>query len=122
MTKYKEESGRWINLQNAEALVRSADWNICSEQVTIFFAISKMAVIDEFSSENSYDKLQFVEMIEFVCRIIDYVDQVDLPLDQKLIAQLPILFDANKIKYVINTRERKNSLLKHSKTTLPNYP
>lgn len=122
MTKYKDDSGRWITLQNAESLVRSAEWNICTEQVIIFFAISKMAVIDEFSSENSYDKLQFVEMLEFVCRVIDYVDQVDLPLDQKLIAQLPILFDANKIKHVINTRERKNSLLKHSKTTLPNYP
>jgi hypothetical protein len=100
MNKYKENSGRYISIKGAGELLQSVDWKLDEHQLLRLFANSKMAIIDEMSSENSYEKLEFIEMIELICRVIDFIRKEDTTLDQKLLLSLPILLESNKIRYV----------------------
>jgi hypothetical protein len=58
-----------------------------------------MAIIDEMNPETSYLRLEFVEMLEFICRAVDFVVKDDASLDQKLMAQLPVLMESNRIRF-----------------------
>ena len=100
LNRHKEEAGRWISLAKAQGLLLSVKWELSAEVVLRLFGASKMSVIDEMNPETYYDKLQFVEMLEFICRVIDSLVTEEITLDQKLIIKLPLLLEANKIKFI----------------------
>lgn len=103
LNRFKDENGRWISVNGAEMMVKSAKWNVDEENILRIFANSKMSVIDEENSETYYDKLQFVEMLEFLCRVVDKIVCEEVVLEQKLLMKLPELMEANKIKFSVKT-------------------
>lgn len=99
LNKYKDESGRWLSFPSAITLLSSVGWSLQFEDLLKSFAYSKMTIIDESNLENTYDKLQFIEMVEFLCRVIDLIANEDQTLDQKLLNYLQTLLIKNKIKF-----------------------
>jgi hypothetical protein len=46
---------------------------ISDEDIRVFFAISKMTVVDEMTERQKYFSLEFVEFEEFLCRVASFV-------------------------------------------------
>ena len=56
--------------------------------------MSKMTVKDEVKNHGEYDKLKFVEFLEFLGRVAHtrYIDETDCPLNEKLERILDSIF------------------------------
>jgi hypothetical protein len=101
LLRYKEGDGRWLSINGAMLMFESVKWEIPLNVVIRMFAYSKMAVINEMNEDGAYDRLQFVEFIEFLCRSIDWVVKEEQGLDQKLLFCLPQILEANKVRFTV---------------------
>ena len=46
---------------------------ITDKEISILYAISKMTVIDEMTERGQYFNMEFVEFMEFICRVADFL-------------------------------------------------
>ncbi len=63
------------------------------------FAFSKMNILDEMDGEKSNDKMQFVEFLEFVSRLADYVYKDYVELEVKLKRFLEVMLNSFGMKF-----------------------
>lgn len=65
-------------------LENCCDVEVEPRELIKLFAFSKMNILDEMDGEKSNDKMQFVEFLEFITRVADYVYKDYVGLDVKL--------------------------------------
>ena len=58
-----------INFETATQTMMHELFNMPIERARLIFARSKMLVPNEISQKESYDKLEYVEFLELICRI-----------------------------------------------------
>ena len=88
-----------MTLENLETLCSSAckEFRFSVKTVRQVYTLSKMTVINEIESHDSYFQLRLVEFLEAVCRLaynLDYTEEL-----KEAAAQLPYL---NRLEMVVS--------------------
>lgn len=70
------------------------------KEIKFCFGMSKMTVKDEVKNVEEYERLRFVEFLEFIGRVahVKYITETDLPFDEKLNLLLDDIFPVFNLK------------------------
>ena len=66
---FKDRRTGAIKFETATMTMMHGLFNMSIERARLMFARSKMLVTNEISQKESYDKLEYVEFLELICRI-----------------------------------------------------
>lgn len=81
---YKARGGKWLSLRNVELMLRDARTTISEKEMAKCYSFSKISVIDEINSGGAYQKMIFVEFLEFLGRIANSLIKNGEPVYIKL--------------------------------------
>ena len=90
-------------LKNAMELVcRLSDLNLTEKEAKFCYGMSKMTVRDEVPNHHEYQKLRFVEFLEFIGRLAHskYSDEAGLELAEKIERVLDLIFPVYNLKRI----------------------
>ena len=108
--KYRERAGRWISLEGYKKMLKVAGIPIKDEEIIKVYAFSKMSILDEMTSADSYDRMQLVEFLESLGRLSAAVyNDLDLSLADMMDKLLDKLFGRNGLKKKIPEIEKNDS-------------
>lgn len=98
-TKNRERLGRWISLEGYKRMIAKAGFNLKEEDIIKAYAFSKMSILDEMSSADSYDRMVFVEFLESLGRLSNALyGQLEIGLTEMMDKTLEALFIKNGLK------------------------
>jgi len=69
-------SGSSFSVISAVQMLRKSQISIddiSDKEIAVLFGVSKMTIIDEMGERNKYFNLEFVEFLEFICRVADFM-------------------------------------------------
>ena len=65
-----QNKNKAFNIANCFQVMRQLNLNLADTAVTYAFGMSHQTVVNESKNYTAYDRLIFVEFIEFLCRIL----------------------------------------------------
>jgi len=85
-----------------ELVCRLSDLNLTEKEAKFCYGMSKMTVRDEVPNHHEYQKLRFVEFLEFIGRLAHskYSDEAVLELAEKIERVLDLIFPVYNLKRV----------------------
>ena len=97
--KHREKVGRWISLEGYKRMLKLAGINLKEEEIIKVYAFSKMSILDEMASADSYDRMVFVEFLESLGRLSSAIYQeTESDLAVMMDKMLEVLLFKNKLK------------------------